>query len=288
MSRLVLLLAAVLAAMVLAGACASGPDKKDKKRARRYDGPIIDLHAHWDWSSPEGFATNAADARVYRVAALVHAAPGRLDETRAQNDAVIALAQQNPKVVVVGSVHPADGKAALDEIERLHQANVRAILLHTAWQGIALEDTRTNDVIAKAGALGVIVFVEAQLGDPLVVSKVLALAIRNPAARIVLSDAGLVDFAQLLALDVAKRDPKSGFQNNVWISLSSSAALYQDSPYAEQLAWVVQRLGDRVVFGSEFPVESSANAALTVGKLGLSEAEAGGVLYGNAARLLGL
>jgi predicted TIM-barrel fold metal-dependent hydrolase len=292
MSRLSALVCVALALALAAPSstgCASAPEKKKEKRARKYDGPIIDLHAHYDANNTDAWDKNLAHPRVFKIAALVTATAGNMTETRAQNDRVIALAAQNPKVYPVASVHPADGKAALDELDRLYQANVRAVLLNTTAMGIAIEDARTNDVVAKTAALGMLVMIETMnASDPGVVGKVLALAVRNPTARIILAHMGLVDFTQLVTFVEAKRDPRTGYNNNVYFDLSGAAALYQDSPYADQLAWLVTRLGDRVVFGSEFPVDTSANAADAVNLIGLSEADAGGVLYSNSARLLGL
>lgn len=285
------LLPALVSLLALTAACASSGEKADKKekKVRRYEGPIIDLHTHYDPSQDEAFARNLADPRVFRMAALLTASAGRMDETRARNDQVLALAQKNPKVVPGASVHPYDGKAALDEIDRLYQSNVRLVALHTAAQGIVLDDPRTHDVVAKCASLGMITLIESgATTEPGFVAKVLALASRNPSARIVLLHTGLDDFTTWLAFDAAKRDPRTGFSNNVWFDVSAAASAFQASPYAPQLAWVIERLRDRVVFGSDFPLDTSANVAEAVARIGLSEADAGGVLYTNAARLLGL
>jgi predicted TIM-barrel fold metal-dependent hydrolase len=269
--------------------CASTSEKKETRRPRRYDGPIIDLHAHFDPAQSDAFIKNAADPRVFRIGALVIAAAGRPDATRANNDRLIALAQENPKIVPVASVHPHDGAAALAELDRLYKSNVRAIALHITEQGFALDDPRTHALVAKCAELGLITMIEAgPTTGPGFTKEVLALAVRHKTSRLVLLHTGGDDVASWLAFDAAKRDSRIGFANNVWFDVSAAAATFQKSPFSPQLAWVIERLRDRVVFGSEFPIDSSTNVAEAVAQLGLSEADAGGVLYTNSARLLGL
>jgi predicted TIM-barrel fold metal-dependent hydrolase len=278
--RLLVLLC--LSALLAAAACSSTPEKKER-RARRYEGPIIDLHAHLD--DDDKLLKNAVGDRVFKVGAMVTAL-GKIEDTRALNDRVLALAARSPKIVPICSVHPADGKAALDEIDRVFQAGARMLFFSPTAQGFALEDPRFNDVVAKAASLTMIVYFESTVPDPDLVPKVVQLAGKNPNARIVIAHMGLADFHQMLHFDVMRKEP--WYNNNVFFDVSVTAQLFEGGPYAEQLAWVIRRLGDRVLFGSHYPADSSLNAADAVAKLGLSEAEAGGVLYTNAARLLGL
>src|SRR3546814_10481554 len=52
---------------------------------------------------------------------------GDLDEICAGNDSVIALAAKYPEVVPIATVHPYDGQAALDELERVAAAGVEFV-----------------------------------------------------------------------------------------------------------------------------------------------------------------
>jgi Tat protein secretion system quality control protein TatD with DNase activity len=112
-----------------------------------YAGPIIDVHAHVRLSErlgglspshPPGIeALRALDdaAGVGRSALVVIAMRGRMEQTRADNDAVIDLAASSAKrFYPVVSVHPADGKAALAELERVAKRGARQIKLHPNTQ----------------------------------------------------------------------------------------------------------------------------------------------------------
>ena len=59
------------------------------------------------------------------------------------------------------------------------------------------------------------------------------------------------------------------------------------SPFAEQLTWVLRRVGiDRVVFGSDYPVDDPLTAARAVTELGFTDEEQAAILHDNAAELL--
>ena len=63
--------------------------------------------------------------------------------------------------------------------------------------------------------------------------------------------------------------------------------LFAGSPFAEQLTWVLRRVGtDRVIFGSDFPVDDPLTAARAVAELGFTDAEQAAILHDNAASLL--
>ena len=82
--------------------------------------------------------------------------------------------------------------------------------------------------------------------------KFVSLATAVPDARIILAHAHGPGFPQLLVYDIIGRYP--GWQRNVWIDISVTGLLFAGSPFAEQLTWVLRRVGtDRVIFGSDYP-----------------------------------
>jgi len=97
---------------------------------------------------------------------------------------------------------------------------------------------------------------------------------------------GLTEFDEAAMFSQAKKNP--AYSDNVYFDLASTAALYTRSPYADELVWVIRRFPKNVLFGSDFPLDTSAQAVDAVQQLGLEEGEQADVLYGNAARLLKL
>ena len=93
----------------------------------RSAGPVFDTHVHLrdGESSLQKFVAEAREAGIELagVGAMWFGGPhqalaGDPAKMRASNDALIALAAKHPEVAPIGTVHPYDGKAALDELAR--------------------------------------------------------------------------------------------------------------------------------------------------------------------------
>lgn len=265
-----------------------------------YDGPIIDVHAHVRTSQgdamtsdqPIGVAELAALERasgVEHAALIVIARAGRIDDTRAANDAVLALARASAgQFFAVPSVHPADGEAAMVELQRLAEAGARMIKLHPNTQGFDVAAPEVAAVVERAATLRLVVLFDGYSPfDADQTGKFLRLAITHPDARIVLAHLGAMRFDEMAVFGLARRF--EWYPRNVWFDLSAIASFYGESPYAEQLRWVVRAIGvDRVMFGSDWPVDPPARALAGVRALGFTPDEQRQILHDTAAALLGL
>jgi uncharacterized protein len=280
-----------LAAIAVPLGCATSERPRERERkVRRYNGPVIDLFAHYvvtgTAEEAEEYRKNAADPRLARIVAAVTAAPGRPEETRVLNDRAIQLAAENGKVLPMPSVNPYDA-GAIEELGRM--ADAGAVLLRLSLGAASLDpsDAKVAAVVQRAGERGVAVFIEgAGAADRGLFSRVITLAERHPSTQIVVVRSGLTAFRDAAALIQARKSPS--WNDNVWLDLSSVATLYVGSPAAPELVWLIRKLQKRVLFGSGFPVDRSGAAIDAVQILGLEEGEQADVLYGNAARLLRL
>jgi hypothetical protein len=73
----------------------------------------------------------------------------------------------------------------------------------------------------------------------------------------------------------------------VYVDISAAAPLYADSPYADQFIWVLRKVGtDRILFGSDFPLYTPAEALDAVRALGFTDEEQAQILHDNAAALI--
>ena len=262
-----------------------------------YDGPIIDAHTHpmLDPESqivavphpPEAYRALVDGSQVCRAAALTIAHGGDLDRTRTRNDAVIKLAKDSDRFFYpVCSVHPADGLAALREIDRVAAAGAAWLKLHPNTQRFDVADPAVTKVVRKAAELGLPVLFDAYSPwDANQPGKFVNLAIAVPEARLILAHAHGPGFPQLLFYDVLARYPE--WRRNVWIDISVTATMLAGSPFAEQLAWVLRKVGvDRVVFGSDYPVDEPLTAVRAVAELGFTDEEQAAILHDNADALL--
>ena len=86
--------------------------------------------------------------------------------------------------------------------------------------------------------------------------------------------------------DILARYP--WWRRNVWVDVSVTGPMLADGPFAAQFAWVLRKVGtDRVVFGSDYPVDDPLAAVRAVTGLGFTDEELAAILHDNAAGLLG-
>jgi uncharacterized protein len=246
-----------------------------------YDGPIIDGHTHPMLDSesqivaephpPEAYRARVKNSRISRAAALTIAPRGDPDRTRAGNDAVIMLAQDSGRFFYpVCSVHPADDLAALTEIDRVASEGAAWLKLHPNTQDFDVADPAVVNVVRRAAERGLPVLFDAYSPwDADQPGKFVNLATAVPASRHILA-----------------RYPWWG--RNVWIDISVTGPMLAGGPFAEQLTFVLRKVGtDRVVFGSDYPVDDPLEAIRAVAELGFTDEEQAAILHDNAAALLG-
>lgn len=284
LARLAALL--LVSAAILPTACASSEKPKREKKVERYGGPVIDLRAAYDPNDEEAFLRNAANPRVVKVAAVV-IAPAGIANARTLNDRVLDLQRRDAKVLAAVSVHPYDGPAAVEEVERVAAAGARLLALDASAQRFDHADPRVLDVVARAGDRGMLVLIEGgAISDLGSFGRIVELASRAPRTRFIVGHMGLTRFTDTALIASLRKRP--GWADNLFLDLSGAATLFVRSPLVEDLNWVIRLFPDRVLFGSDFPNDSSAQAIDATELLGLTEGEQSMVLYANAAKLLGL
>jgi uncharacterized protein len=262
-----------------------------------YEGAIIDAHTHPmldpDESivaaphPPEAYLSLVNGSQVARAAAITIAWPDDLGRTRARNDGLLQLAEDSGGFFYpVCSVHPADGRAALDEVDRVAAAGAAWLKLHPNTQQFDVADPAVAAVVKKATENGLPVLFDAYSPwDANQPGKFVNLAMAVPDAKLILAHAHGPGFPQLLVYDIVGRYP--WWQRNVWIDISVTGPMLAGGPFAEQFAWVLRKVGtDRVIFGSDYPLDDPMTAARAVADLGFTVAEQAAILHDNAETLL--
>jgi uncharacterized protein len=262
-----------------------------------YEGAIIDAHTHPmldpDESivdaphPPENYRSLVKGTQISRAAAITIAWPHNLSRTRARNDRLLQLAEDSGGFFYpVCSVHPADDRAALDEIDRVAEAGAAWLKLHPNTQQFDVADPSVTAIVTRATERGLPVLFDAYSPwDGNQPGKFADLAMAVPDARIILAHAHGPGFPQLLIYDVVGRYP--GWRRNVWIDISVTGLMLAGSPFAEQFAWVLRKVGtDRVIFGSDYPLDDPMTAARAVADLGFTVSEQAAILHDNAESLL--
>jgi len=236
---------------------------------------------------PESYRALVNGSQISRAAAITIAWPRNRDRTRARNDALLQLAEDSDGFFYpVCSVHPGDEDAALDEIDRVAAEGAAWLKLHPNTQQFDVSDPAVEAAVKKATDNGLPVLFDAYSPwDANQPGKFVNLAMAVPDARLILAHAHGPGFPQLLVYDIVGRYPF--WQRNVWIDISVTALMLAGSPFAEQFTWVLRNVGtDRVIFGSDYPLDNPLAAAQAVADLGFTVAEQAAILHDNAESLL--
>jgi predicted TIM-barrel fold metal-dependent hydrolase len=251
--------------------------------------PVFDVHVHiWEGekSVKEYLAQVAADGRqVTRFGGIHMAVRGRLAETRAKNDELIALSKRYP-MIPIASVHPYDGYAAFTELDRLAGLGVRAIKLHPHTQKFDAEDERVLAICKRAGDLGLVVLMDNANILPGDNQKMFNLALAAPRTHFIFTHLGALEFRFWNILPLA-RTAKGLMEDNIHFDIAGTVALAADSPLEEEFVWTMRNVGiDNLLLGSDFPQMSLKQGVDALDRLGLTEEEKRKIRWGNAERLL--
>ena len=258
--------------------------------------PVFDSHVHLR----DGEASllkfeaevRAAGIDLAGVGAMWFGGPhqalaGDLAAIRAGNDSVIALAAKHPEVVPIGTVHPYDGKAALDELTRIAARGVKTLKIHPHTQHFAIADPRVLALVTKAGELGMAVLMDNAgivSGD---CEDLFNLAAKAPKTRFIFAHMGGASFRFWNILVLART--ADGFAlDNVNFDISGTVLLAADSPIEQEFIWTLRNVGiDHVMLGSDYPQISLARMNEAPANVDLTAAEKTAIRTGNARRILG-
>lgn len=210
---------------------------------------------------------------------------GDAERTRAQNDALIALAAKHPTLLPIATVHPYDGQAALDELKRVASRGVRVIKLHPHTQRFDAADPRVSALVNQAGTLGLIVLMDNANIVPGDNEKLFNLAVANPKTKFIFAHMGALGFRFWNMIALA-RTTDDFFADNIYFDLSATVVAAADSPIEPEFVWTIRNVGvDRVLLGSDYPQFSLAQTLNALERLDLKAEEKAKIRIGNAQRL---
>ncbi|NLY29593.1 MAG: amidohydrolase [Firmicutes bacterium] len=238
---------------------------------------IIDGHTHLIDGDVGRFIADLDAAGV--DGALIYTLEGFTGDYCQCNTELARKAKNYPnRLFPFMTVHPLDGRAALDEMKRAkYDLGMKGVKLHPWLQAFSPLDHTVQEVVETAIELQLpIVFHD---GTPPYAQPLLFgyLAHLYPEAEIILGHGGLRDMWQD-AIRVAER------HQNITIC---ACGLTQES-----LAEMVHRIGaHRIMFGSDYPFGGSERLKLALRQLSdleLSSFQREQVFYKTAARVVGI
>ncbi len=258
--------------------------------------PVIDAHCHFKISPnemsfqtmEEYFADNKS-VNIKYVFGITIARKGNMAKTKMQNDSLFAMAKRDPRFIPVCSVHPGDGDAAITELQRIKESGGKILKLHPLTQQFTILSEESVKVARMAGELGMVILIDGYgFIVPNYLENLWQLALSCPKTKFIIAHMGGTEFYKLGGVSLVQSlNPE--MLNNVWYDLSAVVTIYADSPYKSQLEWVIRSVGtDKILFGSDQPVTTLANALKDFYKLDLNISERERILYKNAKELLEL
>lgn len=273
------------AALLLAAVPAAAQDK------------VFDVHVHLH-AGAESFQAYDAQNRAAGVDAAAFGAmwfggpnqalAGQIEATRAANDALIALAAGNPRMLPIATVHPYDGGDALAELDRVAGLGIKVLKIHPHTQRFEVADRRVAALVRRAGELGVTVLIDNAGIVPNDTENLFNLALANPDTTFVFAHMGGLDFRFWNILAMA-RTAEGLFAENVYFDISATVTLASGSPIEDEFVWTMRNVGiDRLLLGSDFPQLSLAQTLAALDGLNLTAEEKAKIRYENARSLFGL
>jgi predicted TIM-barrel fold metal-dependent hydrolase len=197
----------------------------------------------------------------------------------------------DPDEPIVADPHPPESYLSLVNGSRVIRAAAITIarpnnLDRTRARKFDVADPAVANVVKKSTDNGLPVLFDAYSPwDANQPGKFVNLAMAIPDAKLILAHAHGPGFPQLLVYDVVSRYP--GWRRNVWIDISVTGPMLAGGPLAEQFARVLRKVGtDRIIFGSDYPLDNPLTAACAVGDLGFTGTEQAAILHDNAESLL--
>ena len=259
--------------------------------------PLVDAHVHlWDGeTSLRAYEKQLSNAGldVTGIGAMWFGGPnqalaGDPERIRAGNDGIIALASKHPTMLPIATVHPYDGPAAVEELERVAKKGVKVLKLHPHTQKIDTADPRVLALVKKAGELGVIVLFDNASIVPDDCEKLFNLALNAPKTTFIFAHLGALNFRFWNILKAA-RTAQGLFADNINFDISAIVVLVADSPIEDEFVWTIRNVGvDHVLLGSDYPQYSLQQNVSALDRLSLDDSEKSKIRFGNARKLFGL
>ncbi|MCL2300093.1 MAG: amidohydrolase family protein, partial [Firmicutes bacterium] len=200
-------------------------------------------------------------------------------QQRPVNDFAISLLG-NGRFIPFGSVHP-DSPDALDELLRLKNAGIKGIKLHPDYQAFFADEPRVFPIYREAARLGLITLfhagVDIGLCDPVrcTPARLRAALPQFEGAPVVAAHFGGYLLWREVLEQLCRRD--------VWFDTSYCAGK-MPPPWAREI--VEAHGAERILFGTDLPWVNPLDEIEFARTLSGDEEIAGGILGGNAAKLL--
>lgn len=201
-------------------------------------------------------------------------------------------------IVAFGGLHP-DFEKYKEELKKLHDAGIKGIKLHPAYQNVDLDDIRMLRIIDAASELGLIVLIHAGMDIGIYdhnyssVSHILKVIDEIHPTKFVLAHMGNWGCWEEVESDLAGAP--------VYMDTAFAIGAITPAPYAEKAPLLSENLtkdafvrivkehgADKILFATDSPWEDQADYIRRIQEMPLTPEDKANILGVNAAKLLQL
>ena len=217
---------------------------------------------------------SAREAQVERV--LVHAVATKPSQVENINDWIAA--HLSDTVIGFGTIHPEYEGDIAAEIRRVRSLGLRGLKLHPDFQEFFADDPSTDPIYREIeGKMPVLIHAgdkNTDFSSPRRIAHVLE---KYPRLTVIAAHLG----------GYSEWEEAEHWLIGRKLYIDTSSSLWAIPP--ERALSIIRRHGaDRVLFGTDYPLTRHKEELERFYRLGLTHEEQEKILYGNAARLLGL
>ncbi len=217
------------------------------------------------------------------------------ERARQENDFTAAQVRASPDRFVGMCSVSAMQAWALDELEHcLNTLGLVGLKLHMVADNMNLTSPEhlaaVSGLLAKGAELrpGLPVLIDFNWTDDAQTFSLIQLSFAHAGVNIVMAHGLGHHFSELASIHLYKGVLPGAFEN-LYIDVSATLFLYPpDSPPFENYMWHLRRFGtDRILFGSDYPVNTSSEARAALEGMGFSAEERSQILETNALKVYG-
>lgn len=250
---------------------------KIAEKATNHVGDYYGLQMHGNGTVESLVSSAQKDGITPRF--LIHSSATKPQQVETVNDFVSEIAKDKKQFIGFGTIHK-DYENHAGEIERMKNLGLQGIKLHPDFQGFFIDDEAMFGIyeIAEKNGLPLLFHVgdkNTDFSTPVRLSKV---ADMFPKLKIIAAHMGGYTAWKEA---VEHLYPK----NNVWVDTSSTTVALSH----RQVSELIHLRGvNKVLFGSDYPIQTTAEAAMDVMRFDLTGKEREMIFSKNAIELLGL
>ena len=250
---------------------------KIAEKATRHVGDYYGLEMHGDGTAKTLVSSAEKDGISPRF--LIHSSATKPQQVETVNDFVSEISKDKNCFIGFGTMHK-DYENPAQEIARIKKLGLQGLKLHPDFQSFFIDDEVMLKVyeIAEKENLPLLFHVGDKNTDFSTPARLSRVADMFPKLKIIAAHMGGYSAWEEAVEHLYQK-------NNVWVDTSSTTVTLSHKEVSELIHL---KGADKVLFGSDYPIQTTSEAAMDVMQFDLTQKEREMIFAKNAIELLGL